>query len=114
MLFCEEGHAVAGADMHGCVEAGVFASGTAFGWHLVVELVLDLHLVRFADLAEIQGDHWLPGLAMVNDPRGYFGEGVTDLAGEGATVEFFQNSAVSVAVDMAVSPVWPRGRWVVG
>ena len=52
--------------------------------------MLDLHLVRFADLAEIQGDHQLPGLAMVNDPRGYFGDGVTDLAGEGAAVEFFK------------------------
>lgn len=53
MLFREEGHAASGPHVHWRIEAGVLAAGAAFGWHLVIELVLDLYLVRFADLTEI-------------------------------------------------------------
>jgi hypothetical protein len=52
--------------------------------------VLDLHLARFTDLAEVQGDYQLAGLAVVNDPGSYFGKGVADLAGEGAAVELLE------------------------
>jgi len=106
MLFREEGHAAAGSHVHGRVEGCVFATGAALCRHLVLKLVLDLYLMRFADLAEIQGDHHLPGLAVVNNTGGYFGKGVADLAGEGAAVSSSRNSAVSVAVDMGVSPGW--------
>ena len=39
--------------MHRRVQAGVLAAGAALGRHLVVELVLDLYLAGFADLAEV-------------------------------------------------------------
>ncbi|MOA38633.1 hypothetical protein D3C78_1603380 [compost metagenome] len=76
--------------MHGSVQAGVLATCAALGRHLVVEFVLDLHLARFADLAEVQSDDQLPGLAVVNNPGGYFGKGVANLVGECATVQFFE------------------------
>ena len=58
--------------MHRRVEAGVFAAGTTLGGHLVIQFVIDLYLAGFADLGEIEGNHQLPGLAVVDYACSYF------------------------------------------
>lgn len=110
MLFGEERDVAAGAGVHRRVEAGVLAARAALGRHLVIELVLDLHLVGIADLAEVQGDGDLPGLAMVDDPCCYFRQGVADLAGECTTVELLQELGGISGLDIEASPDG-RCRW---
>ena len=90
MLLREQRYLAAAANVHRRIEAGVLAAGTALGRNLVVELVLDLHLARFADLGEVQGDDQFPDFAVVNNACGDFGKGVADLAGEGAAVQLLE------------------------
>lgn len=72
MLFGEEGDVSACTNVHRRVEAGVLASGPAFGRHFVVELVLDLYLAGLADLAEVQGDDNLSGFAIIDHTSSHF------------------------------------------
>jgi hypothetical protein len=117
VLLGEEGDLAAGADVHWRVQAGVFAASTALGRHLVVELVLDLHLAGFADLAEIQSDHQLAGLAVVDYPGSDFGKGVADLAGECAAIELFEElggigwGGHGCFSGMANRPLGGRWKW---
>ena len=90
VLFLEQRNLAAGAYVHRCVEAGVLAASAALGRHFVVELVFDLHHLAFADLAEVEGDDHLSGFAVVDYACGDFRQGVSDLAGERAAVEFFE------------------------
>lgn len=90
VLFGEQGELAAGADMHRRVEAGVLTAGAALGGGLVLKLVLDLDLAGLADSAEVQGDGHLAGLAVIHHAGGDLRQGVTDLAGEGAAVQLFE------------------------
>lgn len=74
--------------MHRRVEGGVFAAAAALGWHLVGELVVDGHLVAVGDLLHGEGERDGADLLVVDDTGRDFREGVPDLAGEDAGVEF--------------------------
>lgn len=74
--------------MHRRVESGVFAAAAALGRHLVGELVVDGYLVAVGDLFHGEGQRDGADLLVVDDTGRNFREGVADLAGENASVEF--------------------------
>ena len=84
----EQREAATRTDMHRRVEGGVFAAAAALGRHLVGELVVDGDLVAVGDLLQGEGERDGANLLVVDDTGRDFREGVPDLVGENAGVEF--------------------------
>src|SRR5690606_13861928 len=97
-------------DEHGRFQRGVFAPAATLGWLGELQLVGDLHLMAFADLADVEGHFHLAFLAVVDNGSGYGAERLAELVGEYAGVEvgdkFARISLFHRAASSVVAAAW--------